>query len=93
MMKVHDMKLNTRWFDEVAAGEKNYEIRKDDRGGFSAGDVLVLREVDYNDNDVVYYTGRIVTAKVTHVITHEQFPDGLKKGYAVLGLGKPAVVE
>jgi len=92
-MKTHEMKLKTQYFDAVASGIKTFEIRKDDRGGFSAGDVLILREIDYNDNDVLYYTGRIITVKVTYVLTSAQFPDGIRKGYAVLGLGKPAVME
>jgi len=92
-LNVHEMKISAKWFGDLARGAKSFEIRKDDRGGFAPGDILILREVDYNDNDVIYYTGRIITVKVTYVLTSSQFPDGIRKGYAVLGLGKPAVME
>ena len=92
-MTAHEMKLHTRWFDAVANGTKRFEIRKDDRGGFKAGDCLILKEIDYNDNDGLYYTGRRIIVKITHVLTAKQFPEGIKAGYAILSLDKPVVME
>lgn len=41
-MKVHELKLDTKYFDEVKDGNKNFEIRKNDRG-YQIGDVLELK--------------------------------------------------
>ena len=92
-MKVHEMKLSAAWFDDVASGAKRFEVRKDDRGGFAKGDILVLKEVDCNENDVLFYTGRALAATVAYVLTSADFPEGIRKGYAVLGLGMVAVME
>lgn len=93
-MIVHEMKINARWFDDVASGAKNFEIRKNDRdGGFTKGDILVLKEIEKNGNGVPYYTGRAVAAKVAYVLTEADFPEGIRKGYAILGLGKAVVLE
>jgi len=91
-MKVHEMKLSAAWFDDVASGAKRFEVRKDDRGGFAKDDILVLKEIDHNRNNVPYYTGRALAVKVAYVLAYEDFPDGIRKGYAVLGLGTPAVI-
>lgn len=92
-MTAHEMKLHTRWFDAVANGAKRFEIRKDDRGGFKAGDYLILKEIDFNKNEVIFYTGRAVAVKITHVLTAEEFPAGIKEGYAILSIGSPLVME
>lgn len=92
-MTAHEMKLHTRWFDAVANGLKRYEIRKDDRGGFKAGDYLILREIDFDENKVVFYTGRAIAVKIMHVLTAEEFPAGIKEGYAILSIGSPLVME
>ncbi len=38
-MKTHELKLDVKYFDEVKGGNKNFEIRKNDRG-YQIGDVL-----------------------------------------------------
>lgn len=40
-MKVHELKLNTKYYDDVKKGLKTFEIRKNDRD-FKVGDVLSL---------------------------------------------------
>ena len=42
-MKVHKLKLDSNYYDNSAAGIKNFEIRKNDRN-YQVGDVLELRE-------------------------------------------------
>lgn len=41
-MKTHELKLDTKYFDDVKSGNKNFEIRKNDRN-FEVGDVLELK--------------------------------------------------
>ena len=40
-MKIHELKLDTEFFDDVKSGKKNFEIRKNDRN-FEVGDTLFL---------------------------------------------------
>ena len=42
-MKTHELKLDTRYFDKVKSGLKNFEIRKNDRD-FQVGDILELKK-------------------------------------------------
>lgn len=41
-MKTHELKLDTKYFEDVKSGKKNFEIRNNDRG-FEIGDILELR--------------------------------------------------
>lgn len=41
-MKIHELKLDIKYFDEVKRGKKNFEIRKNDRD-FMVGDILELK--------------------------------------------------
>lgn len=51
-------------FQAVVAGAKRCELRQDDRGGFSEGDLLVLQEWD---PERAAYTGNVCLCTVTHV--------------------------
>lgn len=41
-MKIHKLKLDNDYFNDVESGIKNFEIRKNDRG-FQVGDILELK--------------------------------------------------
>lgn len=45
-MKEHELKTDPQVFDDVVAGRKSFEIRKDDRG-YEVGDVLKLRKTKH----------------------------------------------
>ena len=62
-MTTHDLKIWPQYFDAVSDGKKRAELRKNDRD-YQEGDVLNLREFDPKTDR---YTGRCVTAVVTHV--------------------------
>ena len=72
---VHDVKLLSEYFPLVAAGIKTCEVRKNDRG-YQPGDILKLHEFDG-----LLLTGNIIRAKITHVLTNEEY---LQEGYCVL---------
>lgn len=42
-MKTHELKLDTRYFNGVKSGKKNFEIRRNDRD-FQIGDILELKK-------------------------------------------------
>lgn len=75
-MMRHELKIATEYFEAVASGEKNFEIRRNDRG-YARGDVLRLREYNVDTG----YTGRLLTREVTYMTDYGQVED-----YVVLGL-------
>ncbi len=85
-MTLHSLKIAPVYFDAVRNGVKRAEVRLDDRH-FAVGDTLVLREyLGRDSNGIDDYTGRVVDVCVTHVLRHEDLPDGIPYGYAVLSI-------
>ena len=81
-MTYHFLKIEPRWFNHIITRKKSLEIRKDDRG-FHALDRLVLMEYHYG-----HYTGRFAIVMVRLLVTHDMFPDGIKRGYCLMGIEK-----
>lgn len=79
-MKIHELKTWPDYFFRVFAGQKNFEIRKNDRD-FQIGDTLVLREWS---PDTKEYTGREVNKEVTYILHGGNF--GIEAGYCILSL-------
>ena len=73
----HELKMPPHWFQAVVVGTQRATILRDDPR-YHVGDTLLLREWDGT------YTGRRCTAIVTHVVRHEEAPDLLSPGVAVL---------
>lgn len=85
-MKIHELKLDIKYFDEVKNGNKNFEIRKNDRD-FQVGDTLELKVWNsslglyaYRATDGKWHSyGRLaetIKQKVKEVITAEQLNQG-----------------
>ena len=92
---VHELKTWMPFYESVLAGDKPFEVRKNDRG-FQRYDVLWLREWDQGAAKKhslmeCHYTGRSHRRPVTYVLTGEEF--GVCDGYAVLGLGASCEVR
>lgn len=79
MRREHDLKTWPRFFDDVLAWRKPFEVRLDDRG-FAVGDVLNLREWDPDEEA---YTGRSCRRRVSYVLRDWI---GIERGYVVMGL-------
>jgi hypothetical protein len=80
---VHELKTWEAYFNAVASGEKNFELRKNDRG-FLVGHELLLREYS---PDSKTYTGRTLRRKITFVLEgSEAGIFGLKPGFCILAL-------
>ena len=77
--KQHDLKILPEYFEAIVKGEKNFEVRFNDRN-FAMGDILLLREHDGNR-----YTGRQITTEVTYLLDN---PDYCKEGYVIMAIKK-----
>ena len=75
--KFHQIEIEARYFGDVCAGRKAFELRKNDRG-YRVGDTLEMLE--YKDGK---YTERAVRAEITFILEGHT---GLKEGYCILGI-------
>lgn len=78
---IHELKTHPQYYHQIHLGAKRFELRRDDRGGFQVGDLLILREWDE------HYTGYVTVAVVTYVLGSGEW---LAPGYVALGI---AVME
>lgn len=89
-MKVHELKLDTKYFNDVKNGYKTFEIRKNDRE-YQVGDLLSLSRFSngkysrytfdgiYSDADI--HKADTILMQVTYITDYEQ-----KKGYVVMAI-------
>lgn len=80
---IHQLKIWPEYFEAVASGQKNFEIRYNDRD-FAEGDYLALNEYSEDDG----YTGRSCLVYVDYILEDSTFMRG---GYVALGI-KPAAI-
>lgn len=82
-MQTHKLKTWTQFFEPVVAGEKTFEVRRNDRG-FNAGDIVRLIEVTGEDGEIptgrhgeTYTpTGREVVRRIGYVYAAPPLPPG-----------------
>lgn len=77
----HTLKLQSSFVDAVLSGEKNFEIRKNDRG-FQKGDGVVFQAVDNGFEVISDLDGKVF--EITYVMNGY----GLENGYVVFGIKK-----
>ena len=75
---IHELKIYPKYFKEILNGNKQFEIRKNDRG-FRVGDTIILKEWDN-----IKYSGRTIEAKITYVLDDAFI--GLARGYVAMGI-------
>ena len=75
-MKIHKLKIQPKYFEQIRSGIKTFEIRKNDRG-FNTGDYLLLQEWDCG------YSGEELIVRVTNILKDYQFP-GITSGYCIM---------
>lgn len=79
MAQTHEIKCWPTYFGAIRRKEKNFDVRRDDRG-YQKGDKVVLREWE---PDGLYYTGNDEHRKIKFILTGGQF--GIEPGFVVLG--------
>lgn len=76
-MVIHDLKIESEYFEEVITERKRFEVRKDDRC-YNVGDLLFLRELKNKK-----YTGRQCKVKVTYILRDDRF---VKPGFCIMSI-------
>jgi hypothetical protein len=66
-IRYHDLKTWTEFYKEVEIGNKNFEVRKNDRD-YQTGDYLILREYNKDTNE---YTGKKLFKRITYILNNE----------------------
>ena len=75
----HHLKTETEYYQQVEKGNKNFELRKNDRN-FQVGDMLYLEEVVNGT-----FTGRVLPPKeVKYILSGGKY--GLEEGYCIMQL-------
>jgi ParB-like chromosome segregation protein Spo0J len=82
--KVHEIKIATSFYEDVASRKKTFELRKNDRG-YKVGDGLKMLE--FNNGK---FTGRTIEAVITYML--EEYT-GLQEDYCILGIETLKVSE
>jgi len=76
----HILKCEQDYFQASWEGNKNFELRKNDRG-FQKGDIIILKELERGK---ITKTGREIECLVTYVLSHE----ALKEGWVCLSTSR-----
>lgn len=85
---VHELKCAPDYWDALERGDKNFEVRRDDRG-FQKGDYIVLQKYKIGEGFVrcgLSNSKQELCFKITYVLTGGQL--GIEPGYVVMGLRK-----
>lgn len=77
----HEFKSHPDVFWPAALGEKSFEFRKDDRGGYHVGQTVRLR---CYDPDHGFHGHPPLDRRITNILRGGEF--GLQEGYCILGL-------
>lgn len=80
----HTLKTLPEFYDAVERGEKNFEVRKNDRG-FAVNDELLLLRYDWGEWDAPPVI-RTTRRRVAYMLKGGWF--GIEPGYCVMGLEK-----
>lgn len=73
---IHELKILPEYFNQVISGNKNWELRKNDRG-FKVGDLIVIKEW------VERYTGRSSLGTIKFILENYT---GIENGYCILSI-------
>ena len=81
-MKSHELKCHPHFFDALSRGDKNFEIRRNDRR-YATGDVLIIRKFDPSYGLIP--GEEPLRFKVTYLMSDEDFP-GILPGFVIMGI-------
>jgi len=85
----HILKIWPMFFESVIAGDKRFEIRRNENRGFQKGDVVVLTEYNPEMTEPFRITGREVIAEITYVSDFNQPQNQVVFGFDVKDVISP----
>lgn len=88
---IHQLKIESEYFKQIATGVKTYEVRKNDRG-FCVGDYLGLNEItDHpcNEKGERKETGDFILVRVLSILSNTEY---VKEGYVIMAI-KPCTIQ
>lgn len=77
---IHRVKCYQRFFKLTESGIKPFEVRRNDRD-YQVGDLLELNETIEGA-----YSGRMALFEITSILSSDDYPDGIKEGFVILGI-------
>lgn len=80
-MKIIEVKTHPKYLAAAISGEKTFTVRKNDRD-YEVGQII--RKMGYTP--LKGYIGEQADFQITYILTHDDFPDGIKEGYIVCGI-------
>ena len=63
-METHYLKLVQPLYSDVLSGDKNFELRRNDRD-YQVGDLVILQEYDMKKH---FFSGREIRVKITYIL-------------------------
>jgi len=88
-MKEHILKVHPQFWEGIVKHTKPFEVRRDDRG-FKVGDMVILKRFDPSFG----FTGEHPEMRrITYILRHEDFENGVPIGYCVLGFGFSEIIQ
>lgn len=89
-MKIHELKTWPSYFHDIAAGQKTFEYRKNDRD-FQINDLLLLKEFDPNRGEKGEYLGGEMLVMVTRIYSGSEL--GIPKDYVIMQIKRLKVED
>jgi len=81
----HYLKIEPKYFRAILNGDKNFEIRENDRD-FQKGDIVTLKEYEYkyNEPEEKSYSGNEINVKIKYVTTFNQVENWVVFGFDIV---------
>jgi len=77
---IHQLKIESRFYNDIETGGKRFEVRHDDRG-YQVSDVLAMSEITNGGVP----TGKMVYVLVTYIHRNDIVYTWLREGYIIMG--------
>ena len=81
---IHEIKILKQFADEIISGNKNFEVRKNDRG-YQKGDLIKFNAIQKTDNIEIGGIKHPISEEL-YEITYVLSGWGIEKDYVVFGI-------
>lgn len=81
-MKLHELKIQRKFWIEIVNGYKTFEVRKDDRD-YQEGDLINFNVIQ-EDGSIKKCSWDVY--QIVYILRHDDFPEGVPEGYCILAI-------